>query len=895
MKTKMRALSAVVGIVILIILGFQNCAKVKVSSVEDTPSQALNVPSSFSSAVVGTSELADLKMLFVVDNSYTMSKNNVNLAQSFPTLFNSQNSDSLARFSVTSGLITVAQRTPAASLSDQTRIKQLTSWQVAPSVTNATQLTSLRQGLSLGKLAGDSIGYSVQNQTDGSFVLEPALVLGVKADGKISGEISKGKSETPSAMVTEFTNRLSLLQNIPVENYQANSDILDNESGLCAVARVLRSPSSFMKAGDLPVFNVFTDEDDSDVDGKNCVASYIYSEENDYRIDGVCETRKTTLNYQTNTTKAASCQISYEDTFTWSLAYTSQAPSSSLTFYKADHYSCPQTMLNYTAATAFQRKKVAVDVTYKTFKVLDGVKVYDAGTQIRKQSFNGDKTTTECQTAAKTLLNTASEEYVSNICDKSLVADTTCTVADATCVVSSSTAKSVAVTGDFTQSCATKISQTDSKNYIAGTGTCTLAKDPVNSSTAVGTSCTAVLKTTADVVTAVAKDLSIQSVCETEAKNRGAILDGSHPATCSTSWSTKNETPKTGSLSLLSWPSVTAAGLTCPTDVKNQVITTAGVSAAVVTGCAISSLHTTTVTPTLTAADCQTQASSYCATQKNGINCRFVSTIQASTTATNQALQADEDLTCTTKCQDSKTGICKPTASLATVNPAMTIADYLTQGYKAISGCVSATTVASGQVSSYNAALESQKASLCAAKTANGLPIYNRVSTAPYHKPGLAPDYVAGNTTAADGSLQPKTDLPTYILQRSKELFGQQLPIVNLFIRTKDDPTGDNGSEGKAYERLATMMNGQFQSVLSPDYSSALKDLAKIINSKITRSFKVPNMTSTQQVVAVSIKAKATGVTRNLASTEWSQSGQTVQVIPTVTLDIGDELQFEFK
>jgi hypothetical protein len=163
-----------------------------------------------------------------------------------------------------------------------------------------------------------------------------------------------------------------------------------------------------------------------------------------------------------------------------------------------------------------------------------------------------------------------------------------------------------------------------------------------------------------------------------------------------------------------------------------------------------------------------------------------------------------------------------------------------------------------------------------------------------YKFTGFAPDYIAGNVMDSNGVPQPATDLPTYITQRALEVFGGQKPIVNVFVRTANDPLGDGGSRGVAYEQLGATMNAQVYSVLSSDYSSALKDLSGVIKSKMLRTFKVPNMDSSRKVIGV-IWRPQSGAEQKLDPSLWVQSGASVQIQESVQLTVGDEIQFEYQ
>jgi hypothetical protein len=872
-------------------LCYQNCSKVQV---EDMPSVGNNdpldvpqIPSEFSKATVGTSELADLKMLFVVDNSYTMKQNNINLASSFGTLFNSQNSDNLTLFPVTSYLLTVGQKTPGATSSDSTRLDSLLAWQAPLAGLTPSSLASLRQPAALGKLAGDSVGYSVQ-KSNGSYSFEPATVVGLDAQGAIVNSISKGKDESAAGMIQDFKNRMTLVQNVNIDNYYLNKDILDNESGLCAVARVLRS-SNYVKAGDLAVLNLFSDENDADVEGKSCLAGYTYSEGNEDLINGGCETHRTTFNYKVNVPQAASCTIGYNKTLSWKLTYSGKQWSSNVKYSKISNYSCAETQLDYQVATTWKKKKTKVTVSFTTYKMLDGVKVNDSGVQTRDIWQDGYKTASECKTIATNGLSASSETYVSNTCVQSDEPVATCSFNDANCLAATQAARSVKVAGNLTvgSACSAELVSRDSASGIRGSEKCTLTGVQAISSTNKDSSCSAnmTLVTSSNYN----EDLSTQTACNNKALALGGTVNQTYPATC-TAVQVDASLSKTGSLNLADFSSVSATG-TCPADVKTKAIQDSGLSEASVTACDITAIPVSTVAQTLSST-CLQQATNLCAANSTYRNCFVKSSTDASTVQQAKAATVDEELACTAKCSDSKTGFCKANADLPTVDPNMTIADYLAQAQKSVTACA-ATIATTGTNNTFSAQKKADIANVCAAKNGAGLPLYVRVDLT-YRTKGLVPQYVAGNKADANGNQIPAADLPTYIAQRANDLFGGQRPIVNVFVRTANDPLGDNGSRGIAYETLAATMNAQVYSVLSSDYSSALKDLSTVVKSKLLRTFKVPNMNPQRRVVGIILKSSA-GTSTKLQPNQWVQSGASVEISSAVTLALGDELEFEYQ
>jgi len=881
---------------------YQNCSKVQV---EDISSQVSNnnpldvpeVPSEFSKVTVGTSELADLKMLFVVDNSYTMKQNNINLATAFQTLFNSQNSDNLSLFPVTSYLLTVGQKIPAASLTDQLRLDALLNWQVPPDQVTPANLSNFRAPSQLGKIAGDSIGFSIK-KSGGSFAFEPAAVVGLGADGSIVNSISKSKSESASKLVQDFRDRMTLLQDMNITNYEQNKDILDNESGLCAVARVLRS-SSYVKAGDLAVLNVFTDENDADVDGKSCLAGYTYSEGNEDLVDGGCETRRSTFNYKIAVPKAAECVLGYKNTFDWKVAYSQSETRYSISYSKyADTYTCPETKFTYQGLTAAKRKRTKITLTYNAYKMLDGVKVVDQAPKTRDLALvDGYKSSSDCAILAKSNLAAATEVYVSNTCvplEEAVSSLGSCRLAnnvwDPNCIEVSKEARTKTFQGNYTlpgNSCWAQLQYLDGA-YIPGSESCSVTGNTISNSIYNQPACVRNINATPTVQSGLSDNLSTQLACDNKAKALGGAVDASHPATCTSSQVNVAKT-KTGSLNLKDYASVNVLG-ECPADVKAAAYSVAGVTDANSPSCTITAIPNRAVTQAL-ASTCAQQADALCAPTSNNRFCVVNGTNAATTVQQAAALTADENLACTAKCSDSQTGFCKPTTEVPSPDPAMSIADYLVEAKKSVVACAVSTVGVTPDISKFNGKKNADMATLCPAKSPGNLPVYVRIDKT-YRFKGFAPDYIAGNAMV-NGVPQPSVNLPTYIAQRATEVFGGQKPIVNIFIRTADDGLGEAGSRGVAYEQLALTVNAQVHSVLSADYSSALKDLSTVVKSKLLRTFKVPNMASQRKVIGVKWKSQSGVLT--LTPQQWVQSGASIEIDSSVALALGDELEFEYQ
>lgn len=275
-------------------LGFQNCSKVSVTDLSSLqPVAATGTASTdpqFMTATIGKdSVFPELKMVFVVDNSFSMQANNVNLSSSFKKMFDSQLSSSLAPFNTSIFVINTAQNS---ILPGEDRFDLL------PKIEANTYSSRLFDS-NFGSIPGDVIGYRLKytSDTDGSYIASyaPAPVYGYSSQGS-SDRILKPAAGSVAALSSEFQNRLAALDGgkIPMK-FDAIAP-LDNESGLCSLARMLNSSSNYFKTGDQASFVIASDEEDRFDDAAKCIASSSRSTDPNYQVfDGTCNSPATTV------------------------------------------------------------------------------------------------------------------------------------------------------------------------------------------------------------------------------------------------------------------------------------------------------------------------------------------------------------------------------------------------------------------------------------------------------------------------------------------------------------------------------------------------------------------------------------------------------------------------
>ena len=231
--------------------------------------------------------LPPLKLIFIVDNSYTMEANQVNLAQSFQKMFDEQR-DSLSELNSDTYLFTTAQLVQKNSI---------LSPMVDPALLNNRSTIDVEQrrpsdvNASLdGILAGDVLGFIMDQTTqtvDAKTVLQtqvkPVPVFGFTKDANdrmiASSSVRYVANSSVSELSQEFQNRLSVVKpsrNVDLSKVSSQSynSVINTESGLCAMSRIMRNPQGIYNNGDLVSFVIVTDENESDPNGANCLQAW---------------------------------------------------------------------------------------------------------------------------------------------------------------------------------------------------------------------------------------------------------------------------------------------------------------------------------------------------------------------------------------------------------------------------------------------------------------------------------------------------------------------------------------------------------------------------------------------------------------------------------------------
>ncbi len=175
-----------------------------------------------------------------------------------------------------------------------------------------------------------------------------------------------------------------------------------------------------------------------------------------------------------------------------------------------------------------------------------------------------------------------------------------------------------------------------------------------------------------------------------------------------------------------------------------------------------------------------------------------------------------------------------------------------------------------------------------------GIPKYFVRSAGPYRTKSIEIDYVAGSTKDANNKTVPRMDLVSYIEARTKELSAID-PIFSALVRRPTDPLGQGGTYGTAYEKLITETSGKIDSVLSADYSVALKDLSRVIKNRLERSFALKKMRVDQIITHVYRIPQGSVEKILLDGSKWKQNGTTMELDSELDFVDGDGFEIVFQ
>lgn len=906
-----------------VIVIFQNCSNVQFASqlanqnsdLSDTPLKV-----GVSEVRVGTQNIPPLKLFFVIDNSYTMKENQINLAQSFQNMFSNTNNQSLRKFDTSAYIINTAQRTPAYNSQPLTNIaklqlpesqlERLTTVQVAQSIRTSQ--------LNTGALAGDILGFQLQAQPLNSFSFLPAFLLGLQegSSGLVQPvkAIYKAANQDAVAMAAEFQARLELMDatRIPLTNSgeQLFSQILDQESGLCAVARILRNPSSMIQPGEQAAFVIISDEDESDPQGVHCIQSYRQTTLADELIKGRCEERSSVLSYTISQQQPNSCKITYSTGYKFKYSWNQSVTQTDIQYRKLTSpgsYSSPRTQVTYhRTVTTFTATSTSVSFYIQMCSpiIADGIVVgQNCNYSLKSGQIPGDQTGFKCSAAA-TQINSAAvlnnSQYPVS-CQVQTRTVTSCTSGDPNCsqTVSSAQASTVVNGALLTQQQCITAASAITNAIVDGSKPITcVAASPQTGSGACPTSllsfgCVAQPATYTTAMVTVDGDFTTSlSTCMQKASTlSGNAVDAQNPPTCTRKTTTRLSSNSDtigfsqtldGGQTVGDCGSVRSAIL-AQVQRNNPGVATNGT-------CQITSYSSGSKSEPVESSGCSAQASRSCSSSSGTLRaCQGQLVVGQTTTQTTQLPAVSFEAECTDLCSQFNNTLCAAAAGVV-VTEQTTIDQYLRQRYGPTTVC--SVNNSAKTISTFRDQPIQSRDRICVGTSSR--PQYLVQEGASYFLNELITDYVAGSQKIGTGSYSPLTNLTDYNVSRSQNLFGGTKPFVSVFVRTAEDGAGNGGSVGTTYQNFAQRMEGRVERITSSDYSSSLSSLSGLIQAQLERSFQISEMAPNQSVRKVFMRNADSADWIELDASKWTTSGNSVTIQPTVPMKLDDQLRFQY-
>ncbi|CAN5463159.1 hypothetical protein BH10BDE1_BH10BDE1_08330 [soil metagenome] len=366
------------------VVAYQNCS----SAASFTASQNLNsltddtqpIVPNYATKTAGDSEsFPPLKLLFVVDNSGTMEVNQINLATAFDRMFAGSNATNLAPFDTTAFVISTSQH--SLNQNDASFVKLPTKTAEQFAAMSTADFQSHRGSYLDGLIPGDLVGFGLSTLTTAdrtvtSYNAAPVALFKAGAGGAnvVSRSSYKSRGGSVDAFSADFKERLALLNPAksavdPTSHRGVLDDVIDQESGLCGLARVLKNNAGILNPGDLASIVIVSDENDSDASGRACYDSIIEAKSGSNYIDGHCDAYQTKLSYRKAVVdpSKAKCQVAYDTGFSYRVDY--KYPTTNVKYFtKSQKYDQLRTDVGY-YTSSMKYDQLRTNVSYFTSKM----------------------------------------------------------------------------------------------------------------------------------------------------------------------------------------------------------------------------------------------------------------------------------------------------------------------------------------------------------------------------------------------------------------------------------------------------------------------------------------------------------------------------------------------
>lgn len=371
-RNKLRPLGTLMILSAVITLGYQNCGNNMVfQGVEDLNSMLAD--KQYAEATAGDADsFPPLKLLFVVDNSGTMGINQINLSNAFSRMFAGSNQNNLVPFNATAYVISTSQFVPEKSSPTFSKIPSQAVEEFA--TMTPEQLAAHRNPTLSGRIPGDLVGIRSSQVVEPSRTVtsfRPAPVALISPDSQVTYASFKARGVSVASFEDDFKKRLALLnpdlsEIDPGTRRGVMDDIIDQESGLCALARVLKHNQGLVSTGDLASVVFVSDENDADPAGRACLEAFIEGKSDIDYVDGVCEVAANQLRYRkaiANPTYAK-CRVDYQNNFSYRIDY--KYPTTNVQYHtKSMSYDQLRTEVSY-YTSSMSYDQLRTNVSYYT-------------------------------------------------------------------------------------------------------------------------------------------------------------------------------------------------------------------------------------------------------------------------------------------------------------------------------------------------------------------------------------------------------------------------------------------------------------------------------------------------------------------------------------------------
>lgn len=853
--------SALAAVAVSSAVIFQNCSQVAFSPAVDGVLDVASANPNYADGTMGeTTNLPDLKLFFVIDNSHTMSSSNIKLSDSFADLFSGSNSNSLALFNTEVSIISTAQNLnrDAAKLN---RNMPLVSWLLSNNLDAIYTVPKYqlsqndRSSILTGRIPGDLIGIQATKKINGlggdDILIQPAPVVGL-SDGPngttlFASSIKKPVSGSVDALNAEFKARLDLLN--PSRNNVIDSDLLgepmSQESGLCALARILKNSDTFMKPSDIVSFVVVSDEDDAFSSGAQCVEAFRKALDPNTYISGTCEYQETKLSYKTKTTT-----LNYTYTTAGTTA-TARIPAQ-CTVTDGNQVQFVYNIKKYVTTTTPQYSTV-VNYYLATSYTQDNIVKWNYTKQ-----------------APKTIAANLDGKCDATNLKAYLPSNTEYTIAEYKPVCDAAVRGADLVVTNLTTVYAGQSTPIMGLNDAALT---TAGLTPSELISACGSATACFTTKIPSVIRAKDSRLSDTSLLITDIGVR-YYSAGSTTLAIFGDYNKKDISSADCDAALTSCSS---QGLKCvksyvaevpaKTATSGQTLTASKTLDGTITSCDSSCAGTSFCgnTPTKTIKD-------YIQTADNRlsvVSCsNFISGV-SNAVAVNNGNPFLGGFSCLSQCKD--TTICPGEGTKLVKDYLQTLA-----GLKIIDSC-------SESVQNQSVPFTNQPGSYTCAK--------GSISVTGLNSSQLMDrtEYVSGTKPA--GGVD--KDLISFVSGKSNDFFAQNKPFFNFFVMQPADQAAgrlaDQQSVGVSYNKLSAVVGGRSNSILLPSYSSALKDLSEVIKTRVGKSIYFPQVGSWQTIHSVWVN----GVEAKQGQ-DWNASGSMVTFTDSFNIQRLDHVKIEY-